>query len=192
MEFEKVREFIVEKLQRELPAVYRYHSFAHVMDVYAAAEELAALEGLSDYETSLLRTAVLYHDCGFTEQSQNHELIGCRIARETLPNFNYSAAELDTICAMIMATKIPQNPHNLMEKIICDADLDYLGRDDFWEIGNKLYQELLSLGAIESELEWNRLQVRFLQQHEYFTDSAKRLRAAKKEEHLQKLISIIN
>ena len=152
MEFEKVREFIVEKLQRELPAVYRYHSFAHVMDVYAAAEELAALEGLSDYETSLLRTAVLYHDCGFTEQSQNHELIGCRIARETLPNFNYSAAELDTICAMIMATKIPQNPHNLMEKIICDADLDYLGRDDFWEIGNKLYQELLSLGVIESEL----------------------------------------
>jgi hypothetical protein len=92
---------------------------------------------------------------------------------------------------MIMATKIPQTPNNLLEQIICDADLDYLGRTDFWDIGNKLFQELMSLNAIKSEQEWSRIQLVFLNQHQYFTDSAKNLRAVEKENHLQKIKHIV-
>ena len=85
---------------------------------------------------------------------------------------------------MIMATQIPQTPHNKLEQIICDADLDYLGRDDFFTIGNKLFDELCMYGIINTELEWNKLQVRFLEKHHYFTPSAKKIRKAKKAENL--------
>jgi hypothetical protein len=85
---------------------------------------------------------------------------------------------------MIMATRIPQTPHNLLEEIIADADLDYLGRDDFWTIGNKLFTELQMYSIIQTEDEWNRLQIKFLEQHHYFTRTAIETRKQKKDEYM--------
>jgi predicted metal-dependent HD superfamily phosphohydrolase len=191
MEFDKARAFILHNLECNLPEILKYHSYTHVLDVYDAAERLASIEGISGRDLALLRTAVLYHDCGFTIQLHNHEMIGCGIARETLPQFDYTSEDIEQICGMIMATKIPQTPNNLLEQIICDADLDYLGRTDFWDIGNKLFQELMSLNAIKSEQEWSRIQLVFLNQHQYFTNSPKNLRAVEKENHLQKIKHIV-
>ncbi|MCY1378022.1 hypothetical protein D3C87_1448270 [compost metagenome] len=88
---------------------------------------------------------------------------------------------------MIMATRIPQMPQNLLEEILADADLDYLGRDDFFTIGDRLYEELSVFGMVSNEWDWNVLQVKFLEAHHYFTDTAIRLRKQKKEENLQKI-----
>src|SRR5690606_4215820 len=110
--------------------------------------------------------------------------VGCDIARQHLPDYDYTPEQIEVICGMIMATKIPQTPNNKLEKIICDADLDYLGRDDFFDIGNKLCDELCMYGIINSENEWNKLQVRFLEHHKYFTTSSKKLRKIKKAENL--------
>ena len=126
----------------------------------------------------------MYHDCGFMVQSKEHEKIGCDIARESLPRFGYTAEQVERICGMIMATRIPQTPHNLLEEIIADADLDYLGRDDFWSIGNRLFTELQMYGIIQTEEEWNALQLRFLEQHHYFTATAINTRKQKKDEYV--------
>jgi len=184
MQFEKVKKFILGKLRKELPKNLTYHSLGHIKDVYTAAENLAALEKVSDDDITLLLTAVLFHDSGFLLQQKEHEKLGCELVRKYLPDYEYSAVQIESICGMIMATRIPQKPHNKLEKIICDADLDYLGRDDFFTIGNKLYDELCMYGIISSENEWNKLQVRFLENHRYFTATAKKLRKAKKDEHL--------
>jgi hypothetical protein len=195
MEFEKVREYIIAKLKNELPPILYYHCYNHVIDVYAAAEKLAELEGVEGDDLVLLKTAVLFHDSGFTVQLNNHEMVGCGIVRDQLPRFDYNSVQIEKICGMIMATKIPQNPHNLLEQIICDADLDYIGRDDFWEIGGKLFLELKGLGILKTELEWNRLQISFLSAHQYFTASARQLRQEKKLLHLKevhKIVELIN
>lgn len=184
MQFEQVKMFILGKLETELPRNLTYHSLEHIKDVYKAAEELAMLEQVSDEDTLLLLTAVLFHDAGFLVQQKEHEQIGCDIARKHLPEYGYSPTQIERICGMILATRIPQTPHNLLEEIICDADLDYLGRDDFFTIGNNLYDELCMYGLLQTENDWNILQVRFLENHHYFTSSAIRLRKAKKEEHL--------
>lgn len=184
MQFNKVKKFILDKLKKELPKNLTYHSLGHIKDVYKAAEHLARLEGVDGEDLTLLLTAVLFHDSGFLIQQKDHERVGCDIAREHLPEFGYSSKEIERICGMIMATKIPQDPHDKLEQIICDADLDYLGRDDFFSIGNKLFDELCMYGIINTELEWNKLQVRFLEKHHYFTPSAKKLRKAKKAENL--------
>ncbi len=184
MQFEKVKKFILNKLKRELPKNLTYHSLGHIKDVYAAAENIAALEDIDGEDLTLLLTAVLFHDSGFLIQQKDHEQIGCDIAREHLPNYNFSDEQIEKICGMIMATKIPQNPQNKLEEIICDADLDYLGRDDFFKIGNYLFDELCMYGIISTENEWNKLQIRFLEGHQYFTPSAIKLRKSAKEAHL--------
>ena len=184
MQFNKVKKFILDKLKKELPENLTYHSLGHIKDVYKAAEHFAELEKVKGDDLTLLLTAVLFHDSGFLIQQKEHERVGCDIARENLPRFEYAPEQIEMICGMIMATQIPQTPHNKLEQIICDADLDYLGRDDFFTIGNKLFDELCMYGIINTELEWNKLQVRFLEKHHYFTPSAKKIRKAKKAENL--------
>ncbi len=126
MNFIKAKKYIFERLENELPRQYHYHCIEHTKDVLSAAKRIAKKEGINGDDLLLLKTAILYHDAGFIIQNQNHEQIGCRIARKILPSCNYNSEQINTICGMIMATKIPQQPHNLLEKIICDADLDYL------------------------------------------------------------------
>ena len=88
---------------------------------------------------------------------------------------------------MIMATKIPQSPKNKLEKIICDADLDYLGRDDFEVISNNLYTEFLDFGIVKDHNDWMQKQIGFLEFHLYFTKSSQQLRQPKKMERLTKI-----
>lgn len=184
MQFAAAKKFILSKQKKELPKHLSYHSVAHVKDVFDSAKRLAKAEGVSGEDLDLLLTAVLYHDCGFTIQSKEHEKIGCDIARATLPGFDYTQQQIERICGMIMATRIPQTPHNLLEQIIADADLDYLGRNDFWTIGNKLFAELQMYGILQSEEEWNKLQEGFLEKHHYFTKTAIATRKEKKDEYL--------
>jgi len=191
MQFQKTKKFIIGKLKKELPKHLSYHSVNHIKDVYMAAENLASHEGVVGTDLTLLLTAVLFHDSGFLKQQKDHEKLSCDIVRQYLPAYNYNPEEIERICGMIMATRIPQTPHNLLEQIICDADLDYLGRDDFFKIGNYLFAELHVYGMINSEDEWNRMQVGFLTKHHYFTGTAIKLRKAKKDEHLENIKQMI-
>ena len=104
---------------------------------------------------------------------------------EYLPGVGYSSEEIDIICKLIMATRVPHQPETLLEQIICDADLDYLGRDDFFTTGNKIFRELLEQGNIEDEKAWNELQVKFLTVHRYFTATSIALRQNVKLKHLE-------
>lgn len=185
MRYEAVKKFILEKLQGELPQHLSYHSVGHVKDVCKATEEIAGKEGIAGEDLTLLLTAALFHDSGFLFGAAEHEKKSCDIVKQYLPDFDYTQEQIDKICGMIMATRIPQTPHNLLEQIIADADLDYLGRDDFFTIGNRLYEELAMYGIVNNKNDWNLLQVKFLENHHYFTETAIKNRKARKEEHLQ-------
>jgi uncharacterized protein len=185
MQFKQAGKFIINKLSKELPANLSYHSVYHTQDVYKAARLIGKQEGISACDMKLLLTAAWYHDSGFLKGPHGHEDESCLIATAALPGYGYSDIEIEKICGMILATKIPQEPKNYLEEILADADLDYLGRDDFFIIGQELFNEFLALGFINTEEEWNRLQVRFLESHHYFTKTSISLRQAKKELHLK-------
>ena len=93
---------------------------------------------------------------------------------------------------MIQATKIPQEPKNILEEIIADADLDYLGRSDFYPISYSLFEELKSMEAIKTEDEWNRIQVNFLEQHHFFTKTCINKRKAEKQKRLMELKKLVD
>jgi predicted metal-dependent HD superfamily phosphohydrolase len=192
MQFTEAKKFIMNKLKKELPKHLFYHSIEHIKDVYESARAIAKSEKITKVEKDLLLTAALFHDSGFIIDQKEHERLSSEIAEKCLPDFGYTPEQIATIRGMIMATKIPQSPKNHLEQILCDADLDYLGRDDFFIIGDKLFAELSMYGIIDSENDWNKLQVTFLEKHHYFTATAIRNRKAKKEEHLQLIKSKIS
>ncbi len=191
MNYHAAKAYIVDKLSRELSTKLTYHGIHHTYDVLEVTQQLCDLERIPVYESMLLKTAVLFHDSGFIWTTTGHESRGCDLAREVLPRYDYSEEEIERICGMIMATKIPQSPKNKLEEIICDADLDYLGREDFYAIGETLFEELKAFGVLETEEEWNKVQVNFISNHSYFTATNKKRRAPKEQYFLQELRSIV-
>ena len=188
MEYTKAEHYIRQLLQTELSPLLSYHDYDHTMDVLEAAVALASEEKITDNESlTLLKTAALFHDCGYVHVYEHHEEESCRIARQALPGFGYSDEQIQVVCALIMKTNLSEKPRTHLEEILCDADLDYLGGDEFESRGKKLYGEWLAYGLVHSEQEWNEKQIRFLERHRYYTRSAIAKGEKKKSEYLRKL-----
>jgi uncharacterized membrane-anchored protein YitT (DUF2179 family)/predicted metal-dependent HD superfamily phosphohydrolase len=174
MDFEKAYSFLIEKLENELPKYLHYHNPEHTKDVLAAAIRLARQENIFGDDLIILKTSALFHDAGFIETYTDHEEISCKMARAWLPQFQYSKEEIEEICKLIMVTKMPQMPTTKLEKVICDADLYYLGTDQFFLTADKLYQELHAAGFVKDREEWRNSEIKFLKAQQYFTASAQK------------------
>ena len=193
MNFEGAKKFILNKLEKELDPRLTYHSLAHTLDVLDSAIRLADHEKLPDDETLLLKTACLFHDSGMLVTYKGHEEASIDICRQILPAFNYDETDTAAICRMIRTTKLPQCADEISDKILCDADLDYLGRPDFFMIAHKLKYEWDILKINPTTLmQWYQIQRNFLSSHQYFTDSAIRLRQSIKMENLQQIEFMCN
>ncbi len=164
-----------------------YHSLAHTRDVYEQSVRIADAESISRDDLQLLRVAALFHDTGFLRTYVNHEQMSCRIFHEKTAGMHLSDAENETVEGLIMATKLPQQPHDHLQRIICDADLDYLGRDDFFAIGDLLRREFLHFGIVSSHEAWESMQLKFLSTHQYHTQNSRELREPVKQVNLKKL-----
>lgn len=190
-QFTDLQEVILDKLTKELPSYLYYHDVRHTIDVVNQAELIGIGEGVDDESILLLKTAALFHDVGHTIGYDNHEYFGTQIARDMLKEYNYTDEQIDTICEVIMATKMPPNPQTLLQKIICDSDLDYLGRRDFIGVSDTLYKELKEQNKIGSLNDWNKLQVKFLESHHFYTDTSKRLREVNKQNQIDRIQELI-
>lgn len=189
MKHREAIDHILNLMQEELPDKLRYHSLGHTLGVLRSCEFIASKHSLDDETLKLVLTAAAYHDSGFTKTYKNHESVGCEIAQDSLPNFDFTQIQIDRIKNMIRATKIPQSPRSLEEKILCDADLDYLGGGKYGDISESLYDEL-GLNGIEINAdEWLDMQINFLEAHHYWTDFALEVLKPKKQAILDKLIA---
>jgi uncharacterized protein len=187
-DIKQIQAHVLKKLSEGLPSHLSYHNVNHTLDVQKQAMMIAKEEGIDAPEDLLiLELSTLYHDVGFIWVYEGHEAKSCEVASAELSGFGYSPSQIEIICSMIMATRIPQSPKNILENIICDADLDYLGRSDFYSIGDGLFKEFLHQGVVHNDEEWNRLQVRFLEGHHYFTRSCIQKREQIKQQHLQEV-----
>ena len=189
---DRARQYVIERLSRELAPIYTYHALSHTLnDVVPAVERLAAWSGIEGEDLLLLRTAALFHDIGFVSRSDNHELMSVDIARTVLPGLGYQPGQIDAICGIIMATRLPQSPRTLLEQIMADADLDVLGRADFLAQSAALRAEMAATGSVQSDYEWYQFQFQFLRRHRYHTAAGRALRQDEKEANLAILARLI-
>ena len=191
IQFTDIQEMILDKLERELPDYLFYHNVKHTVDVVTEVELIGWAEGCSDEEILHLKLAGLFHDAGHTIAYDDHEMHGTILAREILPRYNYSEEQIEKICRLIMVTKLPPKPTTLLERIMCDSDLDYLGRSDFIPVSNTLYEELKAQNKIGSLNDWNKLQVKFISIHQYFTETARKLREVNKQAQIERIQALI-
>ena len=180
--FVKIEAFLVA----HLPKNYTYHTIWHIRDVVEQAEKIAKREKMSGAEMEDIKLAAWLHDVGYIWEPMRHEARGAEYAATILTALNFPKAKINTIKGMIMATKIPQSPKNIYEQIICDADLDYLGRADYIENSNCLLQEI-ELNKKITHLEWLTIQDKFLKSHQFFTKGSQKSRNSKKQVRVQQI-----
>lgn len=186
------RDYIMQKLKSELDPFYYYHNVAHTEDVHRAVVFLSEIERLSKEEQILLETAAFYHDSGIMIKYLGHEEESVLIAREVLPSFGYSEADIGFIKDLIMATNAQGQVDTLHKKILFDADLDYLGRPDYFIIAQRLRLEWSIFGEQFSLKNWYISQVKYLENHVYLTDSACRMREKGKQENLNQIKELLS
>lgn len=160
-----------------------YHGWMHTKNVYDAVCYLAALEGIDDHDTEILKIAAIYHDTGYISgESENHEYRSAVIAHKDLQSFGVSEEDIDQVCKLILSTMFHNRPVGTLEEIMRDADFEYLGRDYYPYVSELLRREKDIPHAI-----WRREQLLFMKKHHFLTSSAQLLFDNQKAINLKKL-----
>ena len=191
MNYAEAEKFVLEYLHKNLATTIHYHHVFHTENVIKSSERLCLLEKLDEESSLLIKTAALFHDTGFVTQYEKNEPVGAAFAEKHLPAFGYDTAQIEIIKDLILATDTSKQPQGLYHKIIRDADLDYIGRADFFSISQLLRQELLEHGKAIKLVEWYALEKEFLDNHVYFTDAAYALRNKGKLNNLEEIKALL-
>lgn len=188
MDFDFARRFILNKLKSTLPDELVYHDIKHTLNVERSAERIASLEGVEGEELILLKTAVLFHDAGFIYTYEKNEELAIQMIQKELPNFGYTEEQISEVTKIVESTMREVEPVSLLEKIMCDADHDYLGRADYHVVANRLRIELEVRNKKMTDLEWIDFQLNYLEKvHVFYTDTAKNIRERGKQLRIQEL-----
>lgn len=189
-----------ERLARGLDATLYYHGVHHTFDdVLPAVDRLCRGEGVVSADRELLLAAAIFHDVGFLERYNGNEAIGARHAAEQLPGAGFSAPEIERVLDLILATELREVDGVMLQvpgadslkRILCDADLDNLGREDFFAVSDNLRREIEERGRKLTDVEWYSRQVLFVSQHRWFTETQMRDRQERKDANLREIRAIL-
>ena len=193
VQFMDIQEYVLDMLEEQLPKCVYYHNVKHTIDVTTEVELIGWAEGLKESDILLLKVAALFHDTGMIKTNEGHEEVSCQYVDEILPRYNYSPEKICTIKRIIMATKLPHKPADILEAVIQDSDLDYLGRSDFIPVSNMLYKEIVERSGSKMTMnEWNKVQIKFISNHQYYTKTAQSLREVNKQSQIERLKELVD
>jgi predicted metal-dependent HD superfamily phosphohydrolase len=183
-----VEEYISQFYEDKIAEEYVYHDIIHTQEVVRVARQLGIACGLSLEDVEILEISAWFHDIGYDQGPSNHEARSAEYAEDFLNDLDYPEDKIVTIVACIKATKMPVKPTNLLQKIICDADLSHLGEKTYWTRTAKIRQELMvTQNKVMSEEEWVDFEIAFLTAHHYHTPQAIDLFEQRKMKHILQL-----
>jgi predicted metal-dependent HD superfamily phosphohydrolase len=188
---DKSKEYVESFLEKNLSSEIFYHDLEHTQEVVKAASEIGHASGLTDDQLETVLIAAWFHDTGYYRGKRDHEKESKNIAEEFLRSQGIDERKIADVGGCIIATKIPQRPTNLMEEVLCDADLYHLSTSDFFIKSELLRKEFSITGNNEiKDKEWLKKNIKFLKKHTFFTDYAKEKLYPHKKKNLKKLKSI--
>jgi len=182
------KEFATEILTKEVAEEFIYHDLNHTTRVAAAAELIGKESNLSDDDLEIVTIAAWFHDTGYKDGCEKHEAASALLARNFLGALNYPEEKIAKVSDCIMASQMPQNPKNLLEEILCDADLSHLAGKDYAEMSDKMHKEMQFVKAEEiSDELWKGMNYQFFKNHAYFTDYEKNVLEPVKAKNLKSI-----
>ncbi len=184
------QEFASQLITTKVCKEVTFHTLQHTREVVAACTKIAEQENISGEELLALQVGAWLHDTGYSAgKSKGHELVSVQHMEEFFSTHPVATAFAEKVKGCIMATRMPQNPQNRIEEIICDADLFHLGSADFKEKSRLLRKELIAFNGEEwSKKDWRQNNIAFLEAHNYFTAYGRKVLQPAKDEHLARLL----
>jgi len=188
----ETEKFAIQLFNDKLNNKFVYHNLAHTQRVVEKTTELAELSQLNDLEKNHLMLSAWLHDTGYTKVIENHEDESAKIASEFLTEQGCSKDEIDTICSLILATKMNFEPTNQLEKIIRDADCAHIGSKNYIDISELLRKEWeLTCDKQLTEAEWLEENINFLSvKHRFYTNEASSIWDKGKGKNLSQLLKM--
>lgn len=184
-----INDYVSQYLKQHHIPELLFHNNAHNKDVIEAAKKIAQYYKLNDKDYFIVITAASFHDIGYYNgAAKDHEERSAEMAESFLTDKGVDDETIRFVKQCILATRMPQNPANLLEKIICDADLFHLGTEDFTERNRLMRKEAELMGKGKTKGEWRRKTISLMEHHTYHTDYCRLLLNDKKQENLNKLI----
>src|SRR5579859_6352419 len=189
----KAEKFASELLGKGLSKEYAFHNINHTEEVVKNAEAIAAACRLNDDQINTVLIAAWLHDTGYRQGAEGHEQRSSDNAERLLKEWGASDQKIQDVIRAIMATKMPQNPRDIMGEVLCDADLAHLGAEDFQVCGTDLREELgrHHNKSFESDEDWFKFNLNFLENHRYFTDYGKSVLYEGKRRNIKRLQKLI-
>jgi predicted metal-dependent HD superfamily phosphohydrolase len=189
-----VGQYIKELFRDELPDGIKFHDADHTLHptkgVVSVANRIAISENISEHDRELLVAAAYFHDTGYIREYDKNEPIAARMAGRILKLIGYKPNEIEKVQMMILSTDLDREPKTHVEKILCDADLDNLGREDFFKLDGKLREGRRARGIdVSDDAKWYRGTLEIIQKHQYYTESQKKLREEGKQKNIKKLLN---
>ncbi len=175
--------YVTRLLIEQLPADRLFHNLHHTTNVIRGVLDIGCTEHLTTDQWEILLLAAWFHDSGHTTAYHEHEAASQSIARRFLEAEHYPADKLQEVLDCIGATQLPQRPHTLLQRILCDADLYHLSLPAYDNIQELLREEWRrALNIKFTDAEWKTENLRFLHDHRYFTTYGQTVLQKKKEE----------
>tara|TARA_B100000963_G_scaffold110844_1_gene96464 strand:+ start:1696 stop:2292 length:597 start_codon:yes stop_codon:yes gene_type:complete len=161
---------VYDDLSKKLDKKYHYHNLFHTKRVINSAIKIGSNYELSKNEWEILLTSCLLHDYAFIDSHIDHEEKGAILAKEILPAYSFNDSDINSIQSLILITKVDAKPQSLLESIIRDADLEYLGSSNFEKISEYLKREWIECGVVKDDVHFYDIQLKFLNIHKFYTD----------------------
>jgi predicted metal-dependent HD superfamily phosphohydrolase len=183
---EAVSNYVKIFLEENLSDQIKFHTIEHTKMVVEAVKEIGTYEHLSETEMETVIISAWFHDCGYAKTYIRHEDESKKIAKNFLENLGCELNFIDTVLNCIDATKYPQNPLCLVEKVLCDADMYHLTSPNYAKYEKTLRQEFEKyLGLIYTDEEWEIKNCNFFREHIYHTEYGQKILSRFKEVNLQ-------
>lgn len=180
------RDFVTNLFRQRVKPELVFHNLEHTEDVVEASSIMADHHQLEEADRTVLLLAAWFHDTGYSKgEAAGHEAESIRIATEFLMAHSADPTLIQRVSSCIEATRMPQSPVSVVEKILCDADLFHLSTPDFSARSQLLRKEQEALLGIKiGQKEWRKNNISFLEHHHYFTEYGKQELEPRKLENM--------
>src|SRR5438045_4362365 len=136
------RNYVTELFTHSVKPEFVFHNLEHTEDVAEASSMMADHYHLSDDDRFVLMLAAWFHDTGYSSgHPEGHEEVSVQLATKFMQEHAVDETTIQKVNSSIRATRMPQSPIGLLEKILCDSDLMHLATDDFKARNQLLKQE---------------------------------------------------
>ena len=181
-------QYVNDLLRDMLPPWVVYHNFTHTSEIVDAVKEIGEASKLSKTEMEIAQLAAWFHDTGYIEGADGHEVRSAEIASAFLREHGYPADRIERVAGCIRATTVPQSPQNLLEEVLCDADMAHLGKKKFFEKSDLMRLEFeRRMDKSFTDLEWLNSNIEFLARHKYHTKYAREAFSKRSEKNMIRL-----